>query len=307
MSSTEFDSSGFDAVTSFFGSEDAPISNELQVEDKVPRITSSRRRRPGVGLKSNSLDVDIDKVESVQTKEKILSVGKKRKKDEDSDDSDLMEDHLSSDEEGGRTSVVKEKKNVHFSPTLTDNDFMGKTKKKKKKGKKERMAEKVETGILNNCPTTDETSNHVDKDVDKDNRLDSAMDGSDIAYQKKKRRKTRSKQKNVRKDTRSSNDKPEHLRIGSKNYAGRALTPETRERLNLPESRTSQIRKDRATGKLHPTSEDKASDIHLGVAVDDLVVNNTVIDSGEIVGHSQQTEQKQKQKQKKKSKFKNLK
>jgi hypothetical protein len=39
-----------------------------------------------------------------------------------------------------------------------------------------------------------------------------------------KRKKTRSKQKNIRRDTRRDEFKPEHLRMGSKDYKGRPLT-----------------------------------------------------------------------------------
>jgi hypothetical protein len=39
-----------------------------------------------------------------------------------------------------------------------------------------------------------------------------------------KRKKTRSKQKNIRRDTRRDEFKPEHLRVGSKDYKGRPLT-----------------------------------------------------------------------------------
>jgi hypothetical protein len=49
----------------------------------------------------------------------------------------------------------------------------------------------------------------------------------------RRRKKTRSKQKNIRKDNRSVADKPEHLRMGSKDFAGRILTDETKAVLGM--------------------------------------------------------------------------
>ena len=56
---------------------------------------------------------------------------------------------------------------------------------------------------------------------------------------KDKKRKVRSKQKNIRKDSRPLSAKPEHLRLGNPRYSGRPLTQETRQRLDLPPSKTS--------------------------------------------------------------------
>lgn len=54
------------------------------------------------------------------------------------------------------------------------------------------------------------------------------------AVKKKKRIKTRSKQKNIRRDNRPDDKKPSHLKFGSKDYLGRPITPQTREKLSLP-------------------------------------------------------------------------
>lgn len=52
--------------------------------------------------------------------------------------------------------------------------------------------------------------------------------------QRPKRIKTRSKQKNIRRDKRAAEFKPSHLQVGSKDYKGRPLTPETKAILGLP-------------------------------------------------------------------------
>lgn len=303
-------SSGFDAVSSFFGSE-TQIKEVHRLNDETHRKSSSVGRRSGVGVKTKDVGVEVEKVDSFQTKNKILAIGKKRKMDDDSDDGDLVKDDDSSDEEGGRTSVVKEKKTISSSVVI-EKEFQMRPKKKKKNGKKERKVEKdIETKISVDHQTMDYSSKLLNDVGYEEKQVDFVADDSKIAHQKKKRRKIRSKQKNVRKDTRSSSDKPEHLRIGSKNYAGRALTSETREHLHLPESRTSHIRKERSSGNFHVSVESKDSDIHLGLAVDDLLTDDQIIDSGEIVGNSQEIKPQKirvsKQKHKKKSKFKNLK
>jgi len=316
--SAEFNASGFDAVASFFG--DTVETNEVQVKQNDHKKSSFNKKRLGVGMKAKNDDTDISAVESIAAKEKILAIGKKRKYDEDSDNADHGTDE-SSDDEGGRTSVVKEKSAQTNHYTAVNVEMKKKKTKKKKKGKKERFAEKFdESESCNPQPNSDENLQIAEDDLESE---DAIGDTSDAAYQKKKRRKTRSKQKNVRKDARSSQDKPEHLRIGSKSYAGRALTQETRIRLSLPESRTSQIRKERATGKVHASSEDHSSVPHLGLAVDDLLSDNVdgendkIVDSGELIkngdtetdqtGNSPPRNKIPKQKRKKKSKFKNLK
>lgn len=45
---------------------------------------------------------------------------------------------------------------------------------------------------------------------------------------KHKRKKTRSKQKNIRRDNRPDHARPQHLQLGSKDYAGRPLTENTK-------------------------------------------------------------------------------
>lgn len=318
--STEFNASGFDAVASFFGQ--TVETNEIQVKQNDHKKSSINKKRLGVGMKAKKDDKDISAVESIAAKEKILAIGKKRKYDEDSDNSGHGTDE-SSDDEGGRTSVVKEKiaQTNHYAEANVEMMMTKKKTKKKKKGKKERLAEKNDESESPNPQSNSEENIQLAEDHFE---TEAALgDTSDAAYQKKKKRKTRSKQKNVRKDTRSSQDKPEHLRIGSKNYAGRALTPETRTRLCLPESRTSQIRKERATGKVHASSEDHSSIPHLGLAVDDLLADNVdgengdIVDSGELIqngdtktdqpGNNPPRNKIPKQKRKKKSKFKNLK
>jgi hypothetical protein len=313
--STEFNTSGFDAVSSFFG--DAKETNQVEIKKNDLRKSTANKKRLGVGMKATKDDKDIGAVESLAAKEKILSIGKKRRYNDESDEADHDADE-SSDDEGGRTSVVKDKTLQSNAITEVDIEMRKKpNKKKKKKGKKERMAEKLdESESCNQKQIPQEIQDVVEYNLETE---EATGDTSDAVYQKKKRRKTRSKQKNVRKDTRSSQEKPEHLRIGSKIYAGRALTQETRMRLNLPESRTSLIRKERAMGKIHPSSEEQIPSSHLGLAVDDLLADNEdgdiggiIDDSGELVDNGDieknPTQSKiPKQKRKKKSKYKNLK
>lgn len=49
----------------------------------------------------------------------------------------------------------------------------------------------------------------------------------------RKRTKTRSKQKNIRRDNRAAENKPAHLHVGNKEYAGRPLTEQTKSLLGV--------------------------------------------------------------------------
>jgi hypothetical protein len=324
--STDFDSKGFSAVSSFFG--DQGITEET-AQDLKPTTTQKKRNRLGLGATAKQDEGTLDDLESEETKKKILSIGKKRKHDDDSDVEEDHEDISDEEEEGGRTSIKNKSKPVPSDLTeVADLAKTKKPKKKKKKGKKERLAEKEneqslpKEGIESEEPTQTPAENETNKD-----EKASAVERSN-AEKRKKRRKVRSKQKNIKKDSRPSHEKPEHLRVGFKSYAGRPMTGETRSFLTLPESRTV------SRAKSKHQRFDQATEIadEGGLAIDDLLgepIDNTVDntttiesstanedipDSGEVVNQEIATEdvkvskQKiQKKAKKKRTKFKNLK
>ena len=266
----------------------------------------------------------MESLESEETKKRILSVGKKRKHEDDSDnsgDDDVIE---SEEEDEGRTSIKASKK-----PLSTVDEIEAvipvKKAKKKKKSKKERMAEKAEKESQEAIAKPEEENQIPSSKTEEPvqdfaiSREPDVVEGRGSAVErKKKRRKVRSKQKNIKKDNRATHEKPEHLRVGSKIYAGRPMTAETRHFKNLPESRTSQIRRDRESKKFE---KPKDHDNHLegGLGIDEFTsdtMNATEEgpDSGEVVNadgtivETITTDKRSKKKnKKKKSKYKNLK
>lgn len=320
---TDFDSKGFSAVASFFGEQGI---KEETAQDLKPTSTKKKRNRLGLGAQAKDDEEVLDALESEETKKKIMSIGKKRKNDDLSDDEDEHVDMSDEEDEGGRTSIKKAKKKPPSIDALASLDAVtAKKPKKKKKSKKERMAEKeiqestdqVESDVLTPTPTDKENGTSSSEK----NGQDEVQEKTN-AEKRKQKRKTRSKQKNIKKDTRASNEKPEHLRVGSKDYAGRPMTGETRTYLSLPESRTQK----RAKSKHERFNQETETFDEGGLAIDDLLgepvdVNaessnptEDVPDSGEVVNKEDVKEDatvsKKKSKtvpKKKKSKFKNLK
>jgi hypothetical protein len=314
---TDFDSKGFSAVASFFGEQGI---KEETAQDLKPTSTKKKRNRLGLGAQAKDDEEVLDALESEETKKKIMSIGKKRKNDDLSDEEDEHVDLSDEEDEGGRTSIKKSKKKPPSIEALASLDAVpAKKPKKKKKSKKERMAEKeiqestdqIESDVLTPTPTDGTKKNGQDEVQEKTN-----------AEKRKQKRKTRSKQKNIKKDSRASNEKPEHLRVGSKDYAGRPMTGETRTYLSLPESRTQK----RAKTKHERFNQETETFDEGGLAIDDLLgepvdanveVSNPTEDapdSGEVVNKEVVEEDanasKKKSKKvpkKKKSKFKNLK
>lgn len=319
--STEFDNQGFSAVSSFFGGQGVEEETALNLKPK-----EKKRNRLGVGAKSKIEEETLERLESEETKKRILSVGKKRKHEEDSDnsgDDDVIE---SEEEDEGRTSIKASKKPVSVVDEIKA-DIPVKKAKKKKKSKKERIAEKAEKESQDAIAKPEE-ENQIPPSKTEEPVQDLAMEISrepDIVEgrgtaveRKKKRRKVRSKQKNIKKDNRATNEKPDHLRVGSKTYAGRPMTRETRQFKNLPESRTSQIRRDRESKKFErPKDNDNPFEGGLGIdefTSDTMNVAEEGPDSGEVVNadgtvvETSTTDKKSKKKnKKKKSKYKNLK
>ena len=326
--SAEFNSKGFSAVSSFFGIDGT--NEESTVKDVEP--TQRKRSRLGVGAKDKFTSERLDRLESEETRKKILAVGDKRKRYGASDDESDHVNQSEDEDEGGRTSIqTKEKKKSTEVTTLVEEGIAKKPKKKKKKGKKERMAEKksqesAEGEKKNDEPTQSTAAEKVEQPEFEAKDTEGLLENADNpnsdkapAGGKRKRRKIRSKQKNIKKDTRLTKDKPDHLRVGSKSYGGRPITKETRQFLNLPESRTTVIKRERSKHK-HEISERSDG----GLFIDDLLkepVNDSVSnpkedmpDSGELVNESAKNKEKKNAKKKKKdkakkkkTKFKNLK
>ena len=333
--STEFDSKGFSAVSSFFGDQGL---KEETAQDIKP--TPKKRNRSGLGAKETFNDNGLDALESAETRKKILSIGKKRKKDDDSD-AEVDSSDQSDEEDQGRTSIKKKEKKLSSAATdvtaLVDEAQVKKPKKKKKKGKKERMAEKESQEIVENQMKTDDPSGteqgmvaenegEAEAEAVEPKQGDEANNHEgnaslDHAGKKNKKRKIRSKQKNIKKDTRPSSEKPDHLKVGSKSFAGRPMTKETREFMNLPESRTITIGRERAKVKHARFGQENENFDQGGLAIDDLLAEPVVAvkkdtpDSGELlIENVQEVEErpaiapkKKKKAPKKKSKFKNLK
>lgn len=319
--STEFDNQGFSAVSSFFGGQGIEEETALNLKPK-----EKKRNRLGLGAKSKIEEETLERLESEETKKRILSVGKKRKHEEDSDnsgDDDVIE---SEEEDEGRTSIKASKKPVSVVDEIKA-DIPVKKAKKKKKSKKERMAEKAEKESQDAIAKPEE-ENQISPSKTEEPAQDLAMEisrepdvveGRGTAVErKKKRRKVRSKQKNIKKDNRATHEKPEHLRVGSKTYAGRPMTKETRQFKNLPESRTSQIRRDRESNKFErPKDNDNPFEGGLGIdefTSDAMNVIEEGPDSGEVVNAdgtvvetSTYDKKSKKKNKKKKSKYKNLK
>lgn len=205
-------------------------------------MTSKNLKRLGVGARANTAAAKDTLAEADWTnsgKKKILSIGKNNTDDEDVP---VHDPGLSSDEEEGRTSAVKERKrkshhvNSLVSVTTADNP-----KSKKKKGKKERaaLAASVHTHI---------------NDDDNISKVIKEEGNSNVKRKKPKRKKTRSKQKNIRRDSRTESDKPSHLNVGSSDYAGRPLTCATKEKLGL-NTRSSCLKNDTEESNYSVTTE----------------------------------------------------
>lgn len=214
-------------------------------------------KRLGVGAasasaaaSSSSEHVSEDWTKTI--KKQILSVGKKRRHDnfhgDDDDDDDVADndDSSSSDEEEGRTTAVKERKQKTVrakSPveTVVHDDVPTNDTKtiKKKKGKKERSREQQATQDDVASAREDATAAAPSSTASADK--DEVINTSDRnkTNQKRKRPKVRSRQKNIAKDNRAANDKPSHLVPGRDDYAGRAMTQRTREKLGLGKSKSS--------------------------------------------------------------------
>jgi hypothetical protein len=106
-------------------------------------------------------------------------------------------------------------------------------KVEKKEGNSKVTAQHSETNVhapltKSSVPSTANNAANSDKSLSEDTS----------GVKKRKRIKTRSKQKNIRRDNRPDDQKPTHLKFGSKEYKGRPITFQTREKLGFPEKKT---------------------------------------------------------------------
>ena len=262
---TSFDASGFSAVGSFFGKTSG---------EEASKTPTAKKSHLGVGATSKALPQQHDSTQS-----KVMKIGKRtRQEEEEDDEDDEVEQDDEEEEEEGRTTIEDKQPKVNISSEPE------KPKKKKKKGKKERQQE---------AATSTNEAIEPEPAVDEKPAVEEEPVEDPSSGPKRKRRKIRSKQKNIYKDTRTMDQKPQHLRLGSQEFEGRPLTAETRDKLSLPapkERRRPQIRTS--------TMKDEG-----GLAIDDLLS-----DEHDDVGETniEQKKSKKKTKARRKPKYKNL-
>ena len=305
----DFSSDGFSAVAAFFGKADdddakSRKGSKANATKSTLQTSGGRKKdRLGLGAKSSATSNSSGTFVGNEASRTIMKVGKsKRGRDEDIEDNeveDYSHDNEEEDDEEGRTSAVQPKSSRVFDVTSAAAAEPLKKKKKKKKGKKERAAE---SAMLTG---TDEAENLPVKDLN---------DG-EKKKKKSRKKKIRSRQKNIRKDTRRF--KPSHLIIGSSGYAGLPLTAETREAMNMPESKTRQRaqrsaemgedQSDHIDGGARSNSSTLADDKGLGLAVDDMLDDIGVATdaTNNSTNHKKKADEEIKKK-KKQSKYKNL-
>ena len=339
----------FSAVSAFFG-EDPDASPDKKKGEKPKHLSgvkSGGRKQARLGLGATTEDSrksqqsQIGKASGAKDiGRKILSVGKSKRgsarDDDDVDDGDDAvgrddrNDDDEADEEEGRTSAVKSRapKRTFDAAAAVMSEQPAKKKKKKKAGKKERAAAaaadaEAEAGAEGQDKIKETGNEGAEEDHGNDQDVDNDDAANPQPKTKRKRKKVRSRQKNIRKDNRPARDKPSHLVLGTGNYGGRALTPETRKAMNLPESKTKQRAK-RLLKEGGGHGGDDSADIHddhhsasggssgvgdvgLGLAVDDML-DDLGVAAGTDGGHEGPASNKEKKpkKKKKKSKFKNL-
>jgi len=267
----EFDSSGFSAVDKFFGNgAEGDTEKKLTGSSAIginSAATGRSKRRGGVGTSSSNNVDSAKQLSSDILAKQVLSVGRKRSRDEDNNEfheaRDGVDDHGVEDgdeADGGRTTIVKKKKtpkNTVVASASNNNNQPNNNnaKNKKKLGKKERLRQKQTVNIevfeaveqeqlTGDIVVTETTTNENTAAIAKTGGSPGSTKTSTATYPttKRKRRKVRSRQKNIRKDNRSADEKPAHLIRGNHNYQGRPMTQATREKLNLPPPNKSKHR-----------------------------------------------------------------
>ncbi len=316
----EFDSSAFSAVDKFFGGGTEKAKEEKKVS--YPTSGSRGKRRGGVGASTQSKDQASKPLSSDLLAKKVLTVGRKRGRDDSNEDDyegGAFDDHGVHDgdeADGGRTSIAPKKKAIF--KTVTEEPLA--SKPTKKLGKKERQRQKLAAQAAATSEENRGSSNSAPSEPSKGEEGD-IVNHNDTTQQKtkKKRRKVRSRQKNIRKDNRSADEKPAHLIPGSRNYQGRPMTEETRAKLNLPAPTKKSFR-----GNFHNDQGDDSlfvidrnpdsagDDMGVKLAIDEFMENDATndADNGAPLNNVDATEPSRKEKKKfskkKKKRFKNL-
>jgi len=234
----EFDSSRFTVVDKFFGNETEPT--KIHKKSTGSSTADSKvGRRVGVGISANNKNVNetVNRQSHNDLARQVLSVGRKRFRDNSAEDTskefdgdgfDIHGSHDADEMVDGRTSLkTNHKKEIE--------DRIKNTKPKKKLGKKER--ERQKHGVSVERVEVDAKQSGEISITDNSTGDHTKGTGPAKTNGKRKRRKVRSRQKNIRKDNRAVNEKPTHLIPGNRNYQGRPMTQATREKLGLPENR----------------------------------------------------------------------
>jgi len=243
----EFVSTGFAAVSAFFGSS---ISCEQEEQRHTIAPSYQRTGRQGVGSKPEQFS-NATATASTKFSKKLFNV--RTRKPIDEDDDNTSEDS-EEEEEHGRTDIATPK-GVSAGRNEVPADPISVKTKPKKLGKKER---KNATSIMTTNEPLPETNNTI---------ISSAED----TKKKRPRKKVRSRQKNIRKDHRTI--KPEHLRVGGADFSGRPLTSETRNKLQLPPSNSALHRQQHWKNDNY-AAPNKGSGLSMVLGVDDLMKDN---------------------------------
>jgi hypothetical protein len=279
-----FDGNGFAAVDAFFGGSSTTVSTTTAAPSETQQAQGPKRL--GLGADAGAKERKNDLSASNPLTKRLLQVGTKRKLSQkrdaddydDDDEQPLTKDDDNDDdgeEDGGRTAI--EERVLAVVPAAAAIEAATKAAgKKKKKGKKERQKESADPAEATKEKTNEET--------------EETGDDEKKTPQKQKRRKIRSRQKNIYKDNRSK--KPSHLIPGKRNYEGRPMTLETRQKLNLPLEKAP-AGKDAWSSNWN---DDQAKD---GDGVDAMPLAVDAV-------NGQPNEEKRQKKKAKKSRFKNL-
>lgn len=178
-------------------------------------MEKSTTRRTGLGFKGTKPAAMEPKQESLQMSslENRVLAGSKRK----TQDASLL----------GKEGTI----NMSFHGVVEENDIS------KISDTKVKSNPKINNGIAAKKPKLDKSkvNNEIAKPVESSkgssttpevakNQDNGEKNHNELEKRTRTRKKTRSKQKNIRKDNRLNEDKPEYLRLGSKNYKGRPLT-----------------------------------------------------------------------------------
>lgn len=237
---TEFDDQAFSAIDKFFGdgeatADDSKTSNNAAVRAHHVQHLSRKDHRCGVGAaqtKTSPSDLNLQK--------RILQVGRKRGLQQQSEEDEINHSDSDSanqeDEEQGRTSISESLKKKDSNVAKFDQaPTLGKKKKKRKTNKKPDQESTDTPGVVaevNEEEPIDSLGLVIDREGVDPETLQENCEKPPTVEQPRRRKKIRSRQKNIVKDKREK--KPEHLIPGSKNYSGRPITLETRQKLGLP-------------------------------------------------------------------------